>query len=314
MLKFLDRCQEAYMEGKPLIDDTVFDYLSTTYGYYEVGYTPRAVQKVEHIYPMYSLRKIFDDEETKPDAILENPIKTPKLDGAAIELVYADGQLVEAASRGDGIIGEDILNNMLLLPSIPNAILESKIIQITGEVVAPKTIKNARNYAAGAINLKDPGEFLSRDLTFIAYGIKGLTLGGHYVNDMKSLQTWGFKTVLDCDWDEFPQDGIVYRENDNRIFESLGYTSKHPRGAFAYKKRSDVKIVETKLLDVVWQIGKGRKVTPVAHFEPIVIDDATINKATLHNAGFVEDLDLSLGDTLLVTRSGGVIPKVVGKL
>lgn len=313
MLKFLDRCQKAYTEGEPLITDDEFDYLANKYDYYELGYTATSDNKVGHIYNMYSLKKVFDEDESNPSHLLKYPIITPKLDGAAIELVYNEGFLLAASSRGDGDIGDDIYDNAETLNSIPISISYTGLLQVTGEIVAPKEINNARNYAAGALHLKDPEEFNSRDLTFIAYGMIGDN-GETYIEDMNSLHKQGFNTVNSKAWDQFPQDGLVYRENMNSIYNAMGHTSKHPRGAFAYKKRGDVEIKETKLLSVDWQIGKGRKVTPVAHFEPIIIDDATITKATLHNAGFVEELDLSIGDTLLVTRSGGVIPKVVGKL
>ena len=132
---------------------------------------------------------------------------------------------------------------------------------------------------------------------------------------MGLLQKEGFNTVLNIPEEhKYPTDGVVYRLDSNEEFSKLGHTSKHPRGAYARKLSSDVEIKETKLLEVVWQVGSSGKVTPVANFEEVVIDDAKITRATLHNPGFIEDMDLSIGDTLLVTRSGGVIPKVLGKL
>jgi DNA ligase (NAD+) len=132
---------------------------------------------------------------------------------------------------------------------------------------------------------------------------------------MEGLEMEKFITILDGKYcrDFFPTDGQVTRLNDNATYKELGYTAKHPRGAYARKLRSDVAIEETVLLDVLWQVGRTGAVTPVAIFEDIVIDDAVINRATLHNAGFLQNMQLEIGDLILVTRSGGIIPKVLGK-
>ena len=313
MLEFLRKCQKEYHKGTPIITDDEFDYLAEKYNFYEVGAEPSKNNKVKHIFPMYSLRKVFDDDEENPAKLFEKAITSPKLDGAAIELVYNEGHLISASTRGDGEEGDYIFDNITTLNSIPSNVPDTNLFQITGEVVGPKTIENARNYAAGALHLKDVDEFKSRDLTFVAYGLKGIN-GDTYSDDMYRLKRFGFNTVLSQDWSEFPQDGTVFREDSNKIFEELGYTSKHPRGSFAYKKRGDVEVKETKLLEVIWQPGKGGKITPVAIFETVNIEGANVSRATLHNVGFIEEMDLYIGDTLLVTRSGGVIPKVIGKL
>ena len=166
---------------------------------------------------------------------------------------------------------------------------------------------------SGALHLKDLEEFLTRKLVFVAYGVQP-ALSNSYSSDMLSLSKYGFNVVTIGTWEEYPQDGKVVRVDDNQLYTNLGFTDKHPRGALAIKRRKDVVIVPTKLLDVTWQVGKGGKVTPVATFEPVVIEDANITRATLHNPGFIEELNLSIGDTILITRSGGIIPKVVGKL
>lgn len=309
---YLKNCQEAYYMGTPIISDEIFDKLAITYNFHEFGHEILET-RIKHIFPMYSLSKIYDDEEYNI-SFKSKSIKTPKLDGAAIELVYVDGNLISASTRGNGEYGEDILDKVLLLESIPNSFNTSlKLLQITGEIVAPRTIENSRNYAAGSLNLKDLSIFKSKDLTFIAYGTSPY-IYNLYENDLAFLTMVGFHTVNEKGLDKFPTDGIVIRCNDNKEFITLGYTAKHPRGAYARKKSSDVEIKETILTDVIWQIGPSGKVTPVAIFNVVNIDDANITRATLHNVGFIEDMDLSIGDTLLVTRSGGVIPKVVGKI
>lgn len=318
MLKFLEKAQKFYDKGKPIISDDEFDYLATKYNYFEVGSPPpQGNKKVKHKYKMFSLQKLYDDatdrEKRHISSRIKTPVLSPKLDGAAIDLLYNEGHLIAASTRGDGIEGDDIFDNMLECSTVRKTISYHGECQINGEIVAPKTIENARNYAAGAVRLKDPIEFIGRDLTFIAYGVTGNNTDT-YVQDMEQLKREGFNTVISKSWDEFPQDGLVYRENDNELYNKLGVTSKHPRGAYAFKKRSDVEVVETKLRKISWQVGKGGKVTPVVAFEEIIIGGAHISKATLHNAGFVEELDLHVGDIILVTRSGGVIPKVVGKL
>lgn len=311
MLDFLWTCQEAYYNGTPLISDEEFDSLAEKYNFYEVGALPASTKNKAHTYRMYSLEKFY--EEDGVDYPSEGFIITPKLDGSAISLLYMQGKLVLALTRGDGFIGEDITDKMLRSPIIPNSIYNLNTIQITGEIVAPKDIENARNYTSGALHLKDMKEFLSRDLTFVTYGVQPF-INKTFVGDMQSLTDMGFATILDSDWEEFPQDGKVIRIDNNETFTKRGFTSKHPKGAFAVKKRSDVAILPTLLREVTWQLGKGGKVTPVAHFDTIVIEDANISKATLHNPGFIEDFDLHIGDTILITRSGGIIPKVVGKI
>jgi DNA ligase (NAD+) len=312
IIEFLTRCQQAYYKGEPIISDEEFDYLAEKYNFYEVGASPIS-KKIKHYYPMYSLQKYYEEDDELPD--LGKTVTTSKLDGAAISLVYSDGNLISAATRGDGIFGEDILDKVYLITSIPNFIYPKKVIQITGELVAPSEILNSRNYASGSLHLKDIEEFKSRvdNLVFFAYGVQPY-IWENYIADCNELNFYGFKTVLSFECTYFPKDGKVVRVLDNIIYDTLGYTAKHPRGAYALKKRSDVAILETKLNEVVWQVGKGGKVTPVAIFDEIVIEDAKITRATLHNPGFIEEMDLHIGDTILVTRSGGIIPKVIGKI
>ena len=187
-------------------------------------------------------------------------------------------------------------------------LLMPEYFQVTGEVVAPKTIKNARNYAAGALNLKDINEFMERDLHFIAYGMSPSQMN-EWTDDLKLLKTYGFDTVVDSNWSNYPDDGIVFRINDNVEFEKRGYTSHHPRGAYALKQIQAG--VVTTLLDVKWNVGKSGVVAPVAILEPVDIDGATVSKATLHNAKYIDDMSLQIGCKVEVIRSGEIIPRIV---
>ena len=304
--------QRAYEAGKPLITDKEYDKLITLLPEMEVGVASSA-RKNKHQFQLFSLEKKFDDE-MHPIQDLSNPlVESPKLDGCAVSLWYQGGCLIQATKRGDGVEGDDCTEHFIVGNLAPLIVNQHCNFQITGEVVMPKKYENARNKASGALGLKDMQEFKTRDLTFIAYGLQGVN-HDTYSFDMDQLALWGFDTVVDEKWEKFPQDGVVFRIESNSAYDSMGYTAKHPRGAYARKFSSDVEIKETILREVRWQVGKGGKITPVAEFDEIVIDDAKINRATLHNAAFIEELDLYIGDTLLVTRSGGIIPKVLGKL
>ena len=310
--RLLDRAWVEYDHGTPFMTDADFDALSIKYKYNDYGSEPLG-EKATHPYQMMSLKKVFDDEPP-PYAIVDE-IESPKLDGTAISLVYEEGFLTMALRRGRSgdTEGQVVTEKMALL--VPNQIFFTDKHQINGEVVCDKSINNARNYASGAFGLKDIDEFKTRlpNLHFVAYGVLPF-LSGQYMSDMALLHSEGIDTVLALNIAEnFRTDGQVFRENNNSLYEAAGYTSKHPRGAYARKLSSDVAILETRLTDVIWQVGRTGKVSPVAIFEEITIDDAKITRATLHNPGFIEEMDLSIGNIILVTRSGGIIPKVLGK-
>jgi DNA ligase (NAD+) len=187
----------------------------------------------------------------------------------------------------------------------------SSVQQITGEVVAPKTIKNSRNYAAGALNLKDPAEFQTRELKFIAYAVQP-AMSETLTTDLGMLSRQGFSTVIESRWSEYPDDGVVFRVDNYIDFERMGYTSHHPRGAFALKSIQTG--VNTKLLDVIWNVGKSGVVAPTAILEPVEIDGANVSRATLHNMRYISDLNLEIGCTVEVIRSGEIIPKIVRRV
>ncbi len=313
MQDYLKKCAEAYYNGNPIISDAEFDLLAGKFGYEEVGAKIEG-KAVKHVYRMYSLDKYYEDEGSEP---LEgyDKVKTPKLDGAAIELLYIQGNLTHVCTRGDGIEGMDVTDKFLVTNLIPHNIGWTGIVQVIGEIVAPKTIENSRNYAAGALNLKDLQEFVKRDITFVAYGVmgtypKGTNNDSLYEEDMQCLEDEGFITVLIEGLDAiYPTDGIVCRVNSNSEFEQLGFTSKHPRGAYAIKTRGTA--VETELLSVEWGVGKSGKITPVAILKPVLVGDAMVSRATLNNGAFIEELGLYIGCTVGIVRAGEIIPQVL---
>ena len=308
---YLRRASLAYYNGAPIMSDAEFDHLAKIAEFDDVGASSRD-NRTPHAFPMYSLQKIFDNELDK------NPLKgyggmvtvSPKLDGAAVSLLYTYGNLYKGLTRGDGKKGLDVTH--LLTHLVPNKISSpSPMLQITGEVVAPKTIKNARNYAAGALNLKDENEFKERELHFIAYACQP-NMTESLALDLGHLNSFGFDTVLDSDWTEYPDDGIVFRIDDYEAFENFGYTSRHPRGAYALKQVQEG--VETTLIDVMWNVGKSGVVAPVAILEPIEIEGATVSRATLHNYAHIQFLNLEIGCRVEVIRSGEIIPKILRRV
>lgn len=309
--QYLDSASAAYYAGSPFITDEQFDRLAESVGYNAVG--AKQNSKTErHLYQMYSLQKYYEDEGTQPLQGIRSIASSVKLDGAAISLLFVDGNLVRVLTRGDGVEGQIVTDKFLGNPIVPQTIPVQGAVQITGEIVAPINIENARNYAAGALNLKDPAEFRQRALSFFAYGVQP-SLSSTFNEDMAQLKAAGFGVINESDLDKiFPCDGIVFRVNDNQQFYDLGYTAKHPRGAYAKKERATH--VETTLLGVEWQVGKSGKVSPVAILEPVYIGDALVSRATLNNPGFIEMLDLRIGDRVAVIRAGEIIPCILHKV
>ena len=310
--QYLDQASIAYYSGEPVISDEQFDQLAESCGYSKVGAKQHANVE-QHVHRMYSLQKYYEDENQKqPLEHIRDIVATPKLDGAALSLLYVGGQLVRVLTRGDGTQGQVVTDKFLASKMVPHTIPYAGVIQITGEIVAPINIENARNYAAGALNLKSVVEFCERALSFFAYAVTPSN-NKTYREDLKMLRNWGFGVINESNLDKiFPCDGVVFRVNSNQEFDTLGFTAKHPRGAYALKQRASH--VETTLLDVEWQVGKSGKVTPVAILEPVYVGDALVSRATLNNPGFIEMLDLQIGDRVAIIRSGEIIPCILHKV
>lgn len=300
MTDILDYASDAYYSGNPIMTDEEFDAISENYA--QIGHK---ISGIPHKFPMWSLDKVYDDSNK-----LTGTVETPKLDGAAVALYYENGKFYQALTRGNGKEGLDITDKVQHL--VPQTINITGTIQITGEIVAPKHIKNARNYAAGALNLKDVNEFLSRELYFVAYGVLP-EITDRWSKDMEHLKVQGFSTVwTDLSLDDFPTDGTVVRVDNYEAFRALGYTSKFPKGAFARKTRAEGSI--TTLLDVEWNVGRSGVVAPIAILKPVLVGDATVSRATLHNYDYIKSLNLEIGCKVEVIRSGEIIPRIIRRV
>lgn len=303
-MNFLEKAAKAYYQGTPIISDAEYDALADKD---VLGYSDNF--KFSHLRKMLSLQKVYAGDSDPLLGVDGTICVTPKLDGAAVSLRYSEGEFVLGLTRGDGIKGVDVTDKLAtLVPSIIDIMGE---VQITGEVVCLKSVPNARNVAAGSLNLKSLDEFETRPLKFIAYDIypKAHNL---WSEDMDEVAINDFSVVLESDWQQYPHDGKVFRVDQNHIFEEMGYTAHHPRGAYAFKEKQ-VGVV-TKLRDVMWQVGKSGVVSPVAILDPVLIGEAKVTRATLHNMRYIEELGLELGCSVEVIRSGEIIPRIVRRI
>ena len=263
--------------------------------------------KVTHPHKLYSLRKVYDIEEV--DSFMT--VKAPKIDGANLSLIYRRGKLKMALTRGNGEQGEDVTHLVEFLKNTPSRIDMSGYLEIVvnGECVTGNEVENYRNYVSGALGLKDPLEFDKRNIKFIAHDWLGTNI--NYTTRMKILKNAGFETVLEERAWDYPQDGIVYRTDSWEKEQQLGWTSKYPKFAIALKER-EVNTAVTTLQEVIWTVGRTGTVNPTGVIDPVVLDDATLSRVTLHNLGIIEEHNLGLGDLIKIERAGGVIPKFIG--
>jgi DNA ligase (NAD+) len=307
MRYFLEKAAAMYYNGSPIISDEEFDALASQYNFQQVGH--QVTDGIPHLYKMYSLQKVFNLEDAP---IPTTPcVRTPKLDGAAVSLMYINGHLAQALTRGDGNLGRDITLKMEEL--VPSVIGILDKVQITGEVVAPDTIPNPRNFAAGSLNLKDMDEFRTRSkqLKFVAYDIQRVDYAT-LSDAMECLAHFGFDVITRFDATGYPTDGEVFRVDNYEAFYGMGFTAHHPRGAFALKEKKEG--VTTELLDVVWQVGKSGVVSPVAILRPVEVGDALVSRATLHNIEYIRSLGLEIGCQVEIIRSGEIIPRIVRRV
>lgn len=327
-----------------------------------VGAAPLAAfDTVRHEIPMLSLDNVFDEESYLAfDKRVRDRLKNHqeltfccelKLDGLAVSLLYENGELVQAATRGDGTVGENITANVRTIRAIPLRLTGSNIpdrVEIRGEVFMPqkgfealneqarktdgKVFANPRNAAAGSLRQLDPRITAKRPLTFYCYGV-GLVEGGslpdtHY-DRLMQFKAWGLpvsdyvqlrvghQAVLDF-YHEIEQvrpdlgfdiDGVVIKVNSIAIQEELGFVSRAPRWATAFKFPAQEQV--TLLKDVEFQVGRTGAITPVARLEPVQVAGVVVSNATLHNADEIERLGVHIGDTVIIRRAGDVIPQIV---
>lgn len=330
-----------------------------------VGAAPLAAfDQVRHEVPMLSLDNVFDEESflvfykrVQDRLKSEDPLTLCcelKLDGLAVSLLYQDGELVRAATRGDGTTGENITSNVRTIRAIPLRLTGDNLprqLEVRGEVFMPqagfeqmneearrqdgKIFANPRNAAAGSIRQLDPRTTAKRPLTFFCYGV-GLLGGGelprsHFARLMQ-FRDWGlpvsdrarcctgreevlaFYRQVEQDRAQlgFDIDGVVAKIDDIDLQETLGFVSRAPRWATAFKFPAQEQI--TLVREVEFQVGRTGAITPVARLEPVPVAGVTVSNATLHNANEIERLGLRIGDTVIVRRAGDVIPQVVGVL
>jgi DNA ligase (NAD+) len=259
--------------------------------------------KVTHPYPLYSLRKVYDINEV--DTFMD--VRLPKIDGTNLSLIYTNGRLSAALTRGNGERGEDVTHLVEGITNIPTRIdTHLDEVVINGECVTTNDVENFRNYVSGALGLKSAKEFAERNIIFIAHDWLGTEM--NYKARMNIVKNMGFFTVLEDDAWTYPMDGIVYRADSYAKSVRLGYTSKFPKFAVALKERETETAITT-LQDVLWVVGRTGTVNPTAVVDPVVLEDATISRVTLHNLGIIEEHNLGLGDMIQIERAGGVIPK-----
>ncbi len=311
-------------------------------------------QKAFHLSRMWSQEDIFNDDELEDwikraskviDISKTALVCEPKFDGASLNLIYEDGVLKQAITRGDGSIGEDVTNNVKTIASIPLSISYRGLIEIRGEVVIKKDdfeainiqrladneppFANPRNAAAGSLRQLDSSITAKRKLFFQVWGIGVNSLEfTTYSQMLEYIYSLGFQKPplfkvcisfkdIQESYNEILQardtlsmglDGMVIKV-DNLLFQDdLGYTVKYPRWSCAYKFPAVEKT--TILRDIVLQVGRTGAVTPVAIVEPTLIDGSTVGRATLHNFDEIERLDLKIGDSVIIIKSGDIIPKI----
>lgn len=312
-------------------------------------------EKVTHEKRMISLADVFSEEEIK-DWISRNEKLIPggkikefftdiKMDGLACALKYKDGLFVQAVTRGDGLVGEDVTMNVKTIQNIPLRIDEPGDVEVRGEIIlfkkdfeeiqekqrkmGEKEFANPRNLAAGTIRQLDPKVAASRNLRFIAYDLVKPNLPTHS-EAYEKLRTLGFRTsnedkvfaykdlskmfryirALD-DYRKglkFNTDGMVIKINDRVIYDKLGIIGKTPRAAVAFKFPAEEST--TKVRDIVISIGRTGAATPVAILDPVEVAGSTVRHASLHNADEIARLDVRIGDTVIIYKAGDIIPQI----
>lgn len=314
-------------------------------------------KKVTHEKPMMSLSNVFNedeirafDERIRKEGITPEYVCELKIDGLSVSLKYQKGILVSAATRGDGITGEDITHNAKTIKTIPLKLKEPIDIEVRGEIYMSKKVleelnqyrlknnepllKNARNAAAGSIRQLDSSVTAKRKLDTFIYHLpnpEDFGIKTHYeaIEFMKNL---GFKTnpnnrlvknidevISFCNEHEkkrtdlpYDIDGVVIKLNNINDQLSLGFTARYPKWATAYKFKAE--LAYTKLKDIIFTVGRTGQVTPNAILEPVILMGSLISKTTLHNEDYVIEKGLKIGDTVAIKKAGDVIPEVVSAL
>lgn len=365
--------QKYYQEDTSLISDREFDLLLEELNRLETehpeffdansptqrvgGGITKSFTTVKHEYPMLSLSNTYSTEELLEwDKRVAKGLEDQeyeyfcelKFDGVAISLKYLNGALVQGITRGDGVQGDDVVNNVRTIRTIPLVATSDFPVkfEVRGEVLFTREVferlnreraeaneelyANARNTASGTLKMQDSGIVANRQLTCKAYSLLGEDLPPTHEDSIKALERWGFnvsQTYKKCRsidevieylnyWDQkrheldVETDGAVIKINSHAQQEELGFTAKSPRWAIAYKYQAEQAC--TKLLDITYQVGRTGAITPVAELDPVLLSGTTVKRASLHNANEIERLDLHFGDYVYVEKGGEIIPKITG--
>lgn len=373
-----------YNEDKPLISDTEYDALMRKLKQFEKEY-PKLLEnaenmeksptekiggsasekfsKVQHRVPMLSLSNTYNiseiedfDKRIKKIIFAENInensreleyILELKLDGLSISLIYENGELIQAVTRGDGQVGEDVTENIMEISTIPKKLKENVSLEVRGEVILPissfnrinqereddgeDVFANPRNAASGTIRQLDRTIVAERGLDcYLYYLVNAENYGVNtHLESIRYIEKLGFKTTkifekytdfkklekaIDKWHDErkkldYETDGLVIKVNNFSLYETLGYTTKSPRWAIAYKFPAEQ--VKTKLMDVTFQVGRTGVITPVAELEAVNLSGSVVKRASLHNFDEIRRKDIKIGDNVIVEKAAEIIPQVV---
>jgi DNA ligase (NAD+) len=368
ILTLIEWAKAYYVYDNPIATDEEYDKLARTCLAYEQenpqnshpnspnkrvgGFILDGFEKASHLSRMWSQEDVFNTKELEDWINRAKKVNTnlefycePKFDGASLNLIYENGLLKQAITRGDGSVGEDVTNNVKTIHSIPLEIEEKSLIEIRGEIVIRKKdflkineerlqnnealFANPRNAASGSLRQLDPSITAKRKLYFNVWGVGQNSLNmKKYSEMMEYIYSQGFvkpplqtitndidgieeiyhKIIAARDSIEMMLDGMVVKINDIETQEELGYTVKFPRWSCAYKFPAVEKTTIVK--DIVLQVGRTGVITPVAVVEPTLIDGSTVSRATLHNFDEIERLDLKLNDEVIIIKSGDIIPKI----
>lgn len=342
---------EYYTLDNPSVSDEIYDSLydklvkleletgiilsnSTTQ---RVGYeVKKELSKIIHKYPLKSLDKTKDTNMLVKFLKGKEGLIMLKLDGLTNELIYRDGMLVEASTRGNGEIGEDILHNVKTYTNVPLTIPCKDEVRIIGEAIITydtfekinknKEFKNPRNTVAGSVRQLDSKICKQRQVKFVSYNVYDKDFNTK-VRQLEWLKEQGFEVVnymtvqskicleesisvlpMGVEINHIPIDGLVLTFNDLNYAKTLGNTSHHPLHSIAFKFNDDVEI--TTLRKVEWQVGRTGILTPVAIFDEVELDGTTVSKASLHNISIIKDLKLGIGDTVSVFKANQIIPQI----
>ncbi|WP_416443083.1 NAD-dependent DNA ligase LigA [Leeuwenhoekiella sp. A16] len=321
------------------------------------GQVTKNFATVVHDYRMYSLdnsysKEDLEDWEKRIKKLVDGKVEYTcelKYDGASISLTYEKGELVKAVTRGDGVQGDDVTNNVRTIRTVPLKLKGDfpEKFDIRGEIVLPfegfskmnaerveageEPYRNPRNTASGSLKLQDSSEVAKRPLDCLLYTIIGENLGfATQYEGLQKAREWGFKVpeaaklVSSTEetlefvnyWDihrhdlPYETDGVVIKVNSFQQQEELGYTAKSPRWAMAYKFKAEQ--VSTQLHKITYQVGRTGAITPVANLEPVQLAGTIVKRASLHNADQIAKLDIREGDEVYVEKGGEIIPKIIG--